>query len=201
MRSPEEAYQFLTQLKEIILYTGVSDCNMEEGSLRCDANVSVRPRGQREFGTKSEVKNVNSFRFIRQALEYEIERHISVIESGERIMQETRLYNAHEGSTYSMRSKEQAHDYRYFPEPDLLPLVVDEKWQAQIRAALPELPEARRLRMIKDYGNHRGRRFSADSRRELGRSVRVRSASGEKSEAGGEPGAERVDGAVEGALA
>jgi len=151
MRSPEEAYQYLTRLKEIVLYTGVSDCNMEEGSLRCDANISVRPRGQKEFGTKTEVKNVNSFRFIRQALEYEIERHIGIIESGERITQETRLYNAHEGRTYSMRSKEQAHDYRYFPEPDLLPLVVDEKWQAQIRAALPELPEARRQRMMKDF--------------------------------------------------
>ena len=151
MRSPEEAYQYLTRLKEIILYTGVSDCNMEEGSLRCDANISVRPRGQKEFGTKTEVKNVNSFRFIRQALEYEIERHIAIIESGERIMQETRLFNAHEGRTYGMRSKEQAHDYRYFPEPDLLPLVVDEEWQAQIRGALPELPEARRHRMMKDY--------------------------------------------------
>ncbi len=151
MRSPEEAYQYLTRLKEIILYTGVSDCNMEEGSLRCDANISVRPRGQKEFGTKSEVKNVNSFRFIRQALEYEIERHIGVLESGERITQETRLYNANEGRTYGMRSKEQAHDYRYFPEPDLLPLVVDEKWQAEIHAGLPELPEARRQRMVKEY--------------------------------------------------
>jgi aspartyl-tRNA(Asn)/glutamyl-tRNA(Gln) amidotransferase subunit B len=151
MRSPEEAYQYLTRLKEIILYTGVSDCNMEEGSLRCDANISVRPRGRQEFGTKTEVKNVNSFRFIRQALEYEIERHVGMIESGEKIVQETRLYNAHEGRTYSMRSKEQAHDYRYFPEPDLLPLIVDEKWQAQIHASLPELPEARRQRMMKDY--------------------------------------------------
>jgi aspartyl-tRNA(Asn)/glutamyl-tRNA(Gln) amidotransferase subunit B len=152
MRSPEEAYEYLTRLKEIILYTGVSDCNMEEGSLRCDANISVRPRGQKEFGTKTEVKNVNSFRFIKQALEYEIERHIGVIEGGGRITQETRLYNAHEGKTYGMRSKEQAHDYRYFPEPDLLPLVVDEKWQAAIRASLPELPEARRQRMMKEYG-------------------------------------------------
>lgn len=151
MRSPDEAYQYLTRLKEIILYTGVSDCNMEEGSLRCDANISVRPRGQKEFGTKSEVKNVNSFRFIKQALEYEIERHIGVLESGARITQETRLYNANEGRTYGMRSKEQAHDYRYFPEPDLLPLVVDEKWQAKIRTGLPELPEARRQRMVKDY--------------------------------------------------
>ncbi|HEV2114032.1 MAG TPA: Asp-tRNA(Asn)/Glu-tRNA(Gln) amidotransferase subunit GatB [Terriglobales bacterium] len=152
LRSPEEAYEYLTLLKEIILYTGVSDCNMEEGSLRCDANVSVRPRGQKEFGTKTEVKNVNSFRFIRQALEYEIERHIQVIEGGGRITQETRLYNSNEGKTYGMRSKEQAHDYRYFPEPDLLPLVVDAKWEAAIRATLPELPLARRARMVAEYG-------------------------------------------------
>src|SRR5260221_10845125 len=152
MRSPEEAYEYLTRLKEIILYTGVSDCNMEEGSLRCDANISVRPRGQKEFGTKTEVKNVNSFRFIREALEYEIGRQIEVIESGGKITQETRLYNSAEGKTYSMRSKEQAHDYRYFPEPDLLPLVVDEKWRAAIRTTLPELPEARRKRMMADYG-------------------------------------------------
>ena len=150
--SPDEAYEYLTRLKEIVLYTGVSDCNMEEGSLRCDANVSVRPRGQKEFGTKTEVKNVNSFRFIREALVYEIERQVEVVESGGKITQETRLYNSSEGKTYGMRSKEQAHDYRYFPEPDLLPLVVDEKWQAAIRATLPELPEARRQRMIADYG-------------------------------------------------
>src|SRR5689334_8364941 len=149
--SPDEAYEYLTRLKEIILYTGVSDCNMEEGSLRCDGNISVRPRGQKEFGTKTEVKNVNSFRFIREALEYEIERQISVIESGGKITQETRLYNSNEGKTYGMRSKEQAHDYRYFPEPDLLPLVVDAKWQAKIRRTLPELPEARRKRMVADY--------------------------------------------------
>jgi len=150
--SPEEAWEYLTRLKEIILYTGVSDCNMEEGSLRADANVSIRPRGQREFGTKTEVKNVNSFRFIRQALEYEIERHEQVIEAGGRIEQETRLYNAAEGKTYGMRSKEQAHDYRYFPEPDLLPLLIDEKWRAEIVAELPELPEARRARMVAQYG-------------------------------------------------
>jgi aspartyl-tRNA(Asn)/glutamyl-tRNA(Gln) amidotransferase subunit B len=150
--SPEEAYEYLTRLKEIILYTGVSDCNMEEGSLRCDANISVRPRGQEKFGTKTEVKNVNSFRFIREALEYEIDRQIEVIESGGKITQETRLYNSVEGKTYGMRSKEQAHDYRYFPEPDLLPLVVDEKWRAEIRKTLPELPEARRKRMMADYG-------------------------------------------------
>ncbi|MGA1989139.1 MAG: Asp-tRNA(Asn)/Glu-tRNA(Gln) amidotransferase subunit GatB [Candidatus Sulfotelmatobacter sp.] len=152
LASPDEAYEYLTRLKEIILYTGVSDCNMEEGSLRCDANVSVRPRGQKEFGTKAEIKNVNSFRFIREALEYEIARQIDVLESGGKITQETRLYNSNEGKTYSMRSKEQAHDYRYFPEPDLLPLVVDEKWKAEIARSMPELPEARRARMVKDYG-------------------------------------------------
>jgi aspartyl-tRNA(Asn)/glutamyl-tRNA(Gln) amidotransferase subunit B len=139
-------------MKEIILYTGVSDCNMEEGSLRCDANVSVRPKGQEKFGTKTEIKNVNSFRFIREAIEYEIDRQIEALEAGEKIRQETRLYNSAEGKTYSMRSKEQAHDYRYFPEPDLLPLVVDTHWQARIREKLPELPEARRKRMVADYG-------------------------------------------------
>ncbi len=150
--TPDEAYEYLTRLKEIILYTGVSDCNMEEGSLRCDANVSVRPRGQKELGTKTEIKNVNSFRFIREALVYEIARQIETIEGGGRIVQETRLYNAHEGKTYSMRSKEQAHDYRYFPEPDLLPLVVDEKWRGEILKTLPELPEARRARFVREFG-------------------------------------------------
>ncbi len=152
IRSADEAYEYLTRLREIILYTGVSDCNMEEGSLRCDANVSVRPRGQEKFGTKAEIKNVNSFRFVREAIEYEIERQIDVILDGGTIVQETRLYNSAEGKTYSMRSKEQAHDYRYFPEPDLLPLVVDAKWQAEIRSRLPELPEARRARMVAEYG-------------------------------------------------
>ena len=151
MRSADEAFEYLTLLKEIILYTGVSDCNMEEGSLRCDANVSVRPRGQQQFGTKAEIKNVNSFRFVRDAIEYEIDRQIETIEAGERIQQETRLYNAQEGKTYSMRSKEQAHDYRYFPEPDLPPLVVDARWQERIRKTLPELPETRRKRMVSDY--------------------------------------------------
>jgi aspartyl-tRNA(Asn)/glutamyl-tRNA(Gln) amidotransferase subunit B len=151
IRTPDEAYEYLTRLKEILLYTAVSDCNMEEGSLRCDANVSVRPRGQEKFGTKAEVKNVNSFRFIRSALEYEIERQIEVIESGGRVIQETRLWNANEGRTYAMRSKEQAHDYRYFPEPDLPPLIVSAAFQAEIAAKLPELPEARRARMVAQY--------------------------------------------------
>jgi len=151
IRTPDEAFEYLTRLKDILLYTGVSDCNMEEGSLRCDANVSVRPRGQEEFGTKAEVKNVNSFKFIRAALEYEIERQVDVIESGGHVVQETRLYNADEGRTYSMRSKEQAHDYRYFPEPDLPPVVLTPEFLAAMKAKLPELPEARRKRMIADY--------------------------------------------------
>ena len=151
IRTPDEAYEYLTRLKEILLYTGVSDCNMEEGSLRCDANVSVRPRGQEKFGTKAEVKNVNSFRFIRSALEYEIARQVEVLESGGRVVQETRSWNAAEGRTYSMRSKEEAHDYRYFPEPDLPPLVISDEWKQQILKAMPELPEARRARMVAEY--------------------------------------------------
>jgi aspartyl-tRNA(Asn)/glutamyl-tRNA(Gln) amidotransferase subunit B len=150
--TPDEAWEYLTRLKEIILYTAVSDCNMEEGSLRCDANISVRPVGQKTLGTKTEIKNVNSFRFVRQALEYEIERQIGVIDNGGKIVQETRLYNTAEGRTYSMRSKEHAHDYRYFPEPDLLPLVVDAAWQAEILKNMPELPAARRARMVREYG-------------------------------------------------
>lgn len=120
--------------------------------MRADANVSVRPRGQHKLGTKTEIKNVNSFRFIRDALVYEIARQIDLLESGGTVSQETRLYNSHEGKTYAMRSKEQAHDYRYFPEPDLLPLVVDEKWKAEIARMMPELPEARRARMVQNYG-------------------------------------------------
>ncbi len=152
LRSPQEAYEYLTKLKEIILFTGVSDCNMEEGSLRCDANVSIRPAGQKEFGTKAEVKNVNSFRFIREALEYEIKRQIEIVEGGGKVAQETRLYNADQGKTYAMRSKERAHDYRYFPEPDLLPLVVNSAWLGQIKSTMPELPDARRQRFVSDFG-------------------------------------------------
>jgi aspartyl-tRNA(Asn)/glutamyl-tRNA(Gln) amidotransferase subunit B len=152
MRSPEEAYAYLTTLRQILLYTGVSDCNMEEGSLRCDANVSVRLRGAKEFGTKVEVKNLNSFRFLQKALEYEVERHIGVIESGGRISQETRLWHQAEGYTVSMRSKEKAHDYRYFPEPDLLPVHVSAAWSDAVKRALPELPEAKRSRFAGSYG-------------------------------------------------
>ena len=157
IRTPDEAFEYLTRLKEILLYTGVSDCNMEEGSLRCDANVSVmlksdwEQHGAKAFGTKAEVKNVNSFRYIRAALEYEIERQIEVIESGQRVVQESRLWNNAEGRTFSMRSKEQAHDYRYFPEPDLPALIVSPAWQSEILTALPELPEARRERLVREY--------------------------------------------------
>ncbi len=152
MRTPEEAYAYLTTLRQIMLYTGVSDCNMEEGSLRCDANVSVRLRSSREFGTKVEVKNLNSFRYLQKALEYEIERHIGVLESGGRISQETRLWHQAEGRSVSMRSKEKAHDYRYFPEPDLLPVHVSPAWREEVRRALPELPEAKRARFLSSYG-------------------------------------------------
>ena len=158
LRSPDEAFDYLTRLKEILLYTGVSDCNMEEGSLRCDANVSVmlrsdwEARGAAAFGTKAEVKNVNSFRYIRAALEYEIERQIGILEEGGRVVQESRLWNNAEGRTFSMRSKEKAHDYRYFPEPDLPPLTVNAEWQRQILGGMPELPEAKRARLIAEYG-------------------------------------------------
>ncbi len=195
--SPDEAHEYLTRMKEIILYTGVSDCNMEEGSLRCDANVSVRPRGQTQFGTKIEIKNVNSFRFIRDALEYEIRRQIGVLESGGKITQETRLYNSAEGKTYSMRSKEEAHDYRYFPEPDLLPLVVDEKWQQEIRRSLPELPEARRKRMVADYGITEYDAASAHRDQDFGGRVRTRCQSREESQARSQSGAERADGTAQ----
>jgi len=149
--TPDEAWEYLTRMREILLYCGVSDCNMEEGSLRCDANVSVRLKGETKLGTKAEVKNVNSFRFVRAALEYEVERQIELIESGGRVVQETRLWNVNEGRTYSMRSKEQAHDYRYFPEPDLPPLVLTKEFIEGKRAELPELPEPRRTRMIAEY--------------------------------------------------
>jgi aspartyl-tRNA(Asn)/glutamyl-tRNA(Gln) amidotransferase subunit B len=151
IRTADEAFEYLTRMKEILLYTGVSDCNMEEGSLRCDANVSVRLKGAPRFGTKVEVKNLNSFRHVRAAIEYEIERQIETIESGGSIRQETRLWNAGEDRTYSMRSKEQAHDYRYFPEPDLPPVIVSNEFLEEARKRLPELPEARRARMIAEY--------------------------------------------------
>src|SRR5579884_3289796 len=152
LRSPDEAYAYLTALKQIMQYVAVSDCDMEKGQLRCDANVSVRLRGAPKFGTKAEVKNLNSFRFLKMALEYEIERQVQLIESGEKVVQETRLYNVETGKTVGMRSKEQAHDYRYFPEPDLVPLRVSEHWLHEIQSRLPELPAGRRERFVRQYG-------------------------------------------------
>ncbi len=152
LRSPTEAHAYLTALKQVLLYTEVSDCNMEEGSLRCDANVSVRRRGAEKFGTKAEVKNLNSFRYLQHALEFEIERQISVLESGGKIDQETRLWNVTAGRTEPMRSKEFAHDYRYFPEPDLLPVRVSAEWRDEIASTMPELPGAKRKRFVRDFG-------------------------------------------------
>ncbi len=152
LRTPAEAYAYLNTLKQILEYTEVSDCNMEEGSLRCDANVSVRLRGAPKFGTKAEVKNLNSFRYLSHALEYEIERQIGVIEAGGTIAQETRLWNVAAGRTEPMRSKEFAHDYRYFPDPDLLPVTVSAAEIENVRVAMPELPEAKAARFLRDYG-------------------------------------------------
>jgi aspartyl-tRNA(Asn)/glutamyl-tRNA(Gln) amidotransferase subunit B len=151
LRTPEEAHEYLTRLKTLMLYLEVSDCNMEEGSLRCDANVSVRPVGREEFGTKAELKNLNSFKFLQKALAYEIDRQIEVVSSGGNVSQETRLWDSRQQRTFGMRSKEFAHDYRYFPEPDLLPLVITEEWMEGVRKSLPELPDARRERFVRDY--------------------------------------------------
>jgi aspartyl-tRNA(Asn)/glutamyl-tRNA(Gln) amidotransferase subunit B len=152
LRTPEEAYSYLNTLKQVLLYTEVSDCNMEEGSLRCDANVSVRLAGAEQFGQKVEVKNLNSFRYLQRALEYEIRRQVEAIESGGRVQQETRLWNVSAGRTEPMRSKEFAHDYRYFPEPDLLPVQVTPAMKEEVRAEMPELPDARRVRFVSQYG-------------------------------------------------
>ena len=151
LRSSEEAYDYLTRLKEILEYLDVCDGNMEEGSLRCDANVSIRLKGAEKFGTRTELKNINSFRFVRKAIDYELNRQAEVLDGGGRIIQETRLWNSDEERTVSMRSKEEAHDYRYFPDPDLPLLVLDAEWLGGIRKSMPELPEAGRHRFINDY--------------------------------------------------
>ena len=151
MRTSDEAYAYMTEIKQVLQYIGVSDCDMEKGQLRCDANVSVRLRGAEEFGTKAEIKNLNSFRNLKLAAEYEIERQVELIESGGKVIQETRLFNVDTGQTVSMRSKEQAHDYRYFPEPDLVPLRVSEHWLHEVKANLPELPADRRERFVTTY--------------------------------------------------
>ncbi|GFN22255.1 Asp-tRNA(Asn)/Glu-tRNA(Gln) amidotransferase subunit GatB [Thermanaeromonas sp. C210] len=152
LRSPEEARAYMEKLKAILEYIDVSDCKMQEGSLRCDANVSVRPKGATSFGTKTEVKNMNSFRALQRALSYEIQRQIELLEKGERVVQETRAWDEDKQVTYTMRSKEEAHDYRYFPEPDLVPLAIDQEWIEKVRAGLPELPDARRERLVRQYG-------------------------------------------------
>jgi aspartyl-tRNA(Asn)/glutamyl-tRNA(Gln) amidotransferase subunit B len=152
IRSPEEAAAYLRAFRAVLVYLGVNDGNMEEGSLRCDANVSLKPAGARELGTKVEIKNMNSFRSVQRALEYEVRRQAEALARGERIAQETRLWDADGGYTRSMRSKEYAHDYRYFPEPDLVPLTLERAWVETIRAALPELPRGRRQRFVADYG-------------------------------------------------
>ena len=152
LRNAADAAECFSRLREVLVALGVNDGNMEEGSLRCDANVSVRPAGATTLGTKAEVKNVNSFRYLQSAIEFEIERQIEVVSAGGKVRQETRLWNSETGETTSMRSKEEAHDYRYFPEPDLPPLVVSEAWVAAVRATLPELPEARKSRFVSQYG-------------------------------------------------
>src|SRR5215475_3820722 len=151
IRSSAEAHDYLTRLKEILEYLEVNDGNMEEGSLRCDANVSVRKTGEQKFGTRTELKNINSFRFVQKAIDYEIDRQIDVIESGGRVVQETRLWNSDEERTVSMRSKEEAHDYRYFPEPDLPLLLLEKEFLKSVEQSMAELPESRRQRFIREY--------------------------------------------------
>ena len=151
LRSPKGAVEYLKKLRSILRYLGVCDGNMEEGSLRCDANVSVRLSGIEELGVKTEIKNINSFRFVEKALDYEIKRHMKALEEGQRIIQETRLWDSSRGITESMRGKEEAHDYRYFPDPDLVPLVVDQEWIDEIRDSLPELPDVKRQRFVSSY--------------------------------------------------
>jgi aspartyl-tRNA(Asn)/glutamyl-tRNA(Gln) amidotransferase subunit B len=152
LRSADEAVAYLKKLHQIVVYLGVCDGNLEEGSFRCDANVSLRPRGQEQFGTRAEIKNVNSFRFVKQAIEYEIERQADLLDSGGKVVQETRLFDAQTGMTRSMRGKEEAHDYRYFPDPDLVPLEISPAWIDAERVQLPELPEARRARYQAELG-------------------------------------------------
>src|SRR5271157_1854791 len=151
MRSSEEAADYLKRLHEILVYLEICDGNMEEGSFRCDANISIRPKGQKEFGTRTELKNMNSFRNVQRALDYEIKRQQYILESGQAVIQETRLWDDAQGITLSMRGKEEAHDYRYFPDPDLVPIVIDGSWVAEVKKSLPELPLAKRERFMRDY--------------------------------------------------
>jgi aspartyl-tRNA(Asn)/glutamyl-tRNA(Gln) amidotransferase subunit B len=152
MRTADEAVAYFAEVKQALQFVGVSTCDMEKGHLRCDANVSVRLKGAEKFGTKAEVKNLNSFRFLKQALDFEIARQVAVLEGGGRVVQETRQYNPDRGETFSMRSKEDAHDYRYFPEPDLVPLRIGQQWIAEARSEMPELPQRKRARFMAEYG-------------------------------------------------
>jgi aspartyl-tRNA(Asn)/glutamyl-tRNA(Gln) amidotransferase subunit B len=152
LRSAKEAVAYMKKIHTLVRYLGICDGNMQEGSFRCDANVSVRPRGQAEFGTRAEIKNLNSFRFVERAINYEIERQVDLIESGGKVVQETRLYDPDRGETRSMRSKEEANDYRYFPDPDLLPLAIDDALIQSVRATLPELPDEKAARFVRDFG-------------------------------------------------
>ncbi|WP_426991433.1 Asp-tRNA(Asn)/Glu-tRNA(Gln) amidotransferase subunit GatB [Methylomonas sp. MED-D] len=167
MRSAKEAVAYMRKLHELVRYLEICDGNMQEGSFRCDANVSVRPKGQAEFGTRAEIKNINSFKFVEKAINHEIERQIDIIEAGGKVVQETRLYDANKDETRSMRSKEEANDYRYFPDPDLLPVIVEEALKAEIRATLPELPGAKKYRFIEQYALDAESAATLTSSREL----------------------------------
>lgn len=167
MRSAKEAVAYMRKLHELVRYLEICDGNMQEGSFRCDANVSVRPKGQAEFGTRAEIKNINSFKFVEKAINHEIERQIDVIEGGGKVVQETRLYDANKDETRSMRSKEEANDYRYFPDPDLLPVLIEESLKDEIRATLPELPDAKKQRFIEQYALDNESATTLTSSREL----------------------------------
>ncbi|WKJ89888.1 Asp-tRNA(Asn)/Glu-tRNA(Gln) amidotransferase subunit GatB [Methylomonas montana] len=167
MRSAKEAVAYMRKLHELVRYLEICDGNMQEGSFRCDANVSVRPKGQAEFGTRAEIKNINSFRFVEKAINFEIERQIDVIEGGGKVVQETRLYDANKDETRSMRSKEEANDYRYFPDPDLLPVLIEESLKTEIRATLPELPDAKKQRFLEQYALDAESAATLTSSREL----------------------------------
>ncbi|MDP2394091.1 MAG: Asp-tRNA(Asn)/Glu-tRNA(Gln) amidotransferase subunit GatB [Methylococcaceae bacterium] len=167
MRSAKEAVAYMRKLHELVRYLEICDGNMQEGSFRCDANVSVRPIGQAEFGTRAEIKNINSFKFVEKAINHEIERQIEVIESGGKVVQETRLYDANKDETRSMRSKEEANDYRYFPDPDLLPVVISDEFKEIVKATLPELPHAKKQRFIEQYGQDEESATTLTSSREL----------------------------------
>ncbi|HSN23251.1 MAG TPA: Asp-tRNA(Asn)/Glu-tRNA(Gln) amidotransferase subunit GatB, partial [Methylomicrobium sp.] len=167
MRSAKEAVAYMRKLHELVRYLDICDGNMQEGSFRCDANVSVRPKGQKEFGTRAEIKNINSFKFVEKAINHEIERQIELIENGGKVVQETRLYDSVKDETRSMRSKEEANDYRYFPDPDLLPVLIEESLKDEIRATLPELPGAKKQRFIEQYGQDAESAATLTSSREL----------------------------------